>query len=135
MSRDKLDELVNSIASLSLLEAKEFSEAMVEKLGVRPLPVAPTIYDYRNVPGGMPFISDVPGMYALRVKSFGPNRVPVMAFLRDRFNYGLVEAKKVVDAGEALFERAGDRVQVQALIEDLRRLGAVATLEVDTNWY
>lgn len=126
------DALVEAIASLTLLEARELRTALESRLDVRSPPAPlPEI----DVTSPMLLANTDPSIARqarIEVELVGAERVAAARALRERLQLRLPEVAEALKHSPAVFDGEWSLATVRALLNDLERLGVVARAEVES---
>ena len=114
MSKIKTEDFIASLEEMSLLEIKEWVDAMKEKFGVDPSAVAVAAAPA----GGAEDAGSANKTVVL--KSAGGNKIAVIKLLKEITGLGLVEAKALADNGGNVKENvpAEEATQIKAQLEE-----------------
>ncbi len=114
MAKIKTEDFIASLEEMSLLEIKEWVDAMKEKFGVDPSAVAVAAAPAQ----GAESAQDVNKTVVL--KNAGGNKIAVIKLLKEITGLGLVEAKALADNGGNIKENvpAEEANQLKAQLEE-----------------
>ena len=114
MAKIKTEDFIASLEEMSLLEIKEWVDAMKEKFGVDPSAVAVAAAPAQ----GAESAQDVNKTVVL--KNAGGNKIAVIKLLKEITGLGLVEAKALADNGGNIKENvpADEANQIKAQLEE-----------------
>ena len=114
MAKIKTEDFIASLEEMSLLEIKEWVDAMKEKFGVDPSAVAVAAAPA----GGAEDAGSANKTVVL--KSAGGNKIAVIKLLKEITGLGLVEAKALADNGGNVKENvpAEEATQITAQLEE-----------------
>lgn len=114
MAKIKTEDFIASLEEMSLLEIKEWVDAMKEKFGVDPSAVAVAAAPA----GGAEDAGSANKTVVL--KSAGGNKIAVIKLLKEITGLGLVEAKALADNGGNVKENvpAEEATQIKAQLEE-----------------
>ena len=124
---DKLNEIIEQIASLTVLELSELVKALEEKFGVTA--AAPMMM------GAMPMgaaeaapVEEAPTSFNVILKEIGQQKIQVIKEVRALTGLGLKEAKDLVDATPKAVKEGVNEDEAKKIKETLEAVGA--TVEV-----
>ena len=114
MAKIKTEDFIASLEEMSLLEIKEWVDAMKEKFGVDPSAVAVAAAPAQ----GAESAQDVNKTVVL--KNAGGNKIAVIKLLKEITGLGLVEAKALADNGGNVKENvpSDEANQIKAQLEE-----------------
>ena len=93
MAKITKEQFVESLKEMSLLEIKEWVDALKEEFGVDPTAVA-----VAGPAAAAPAEEEGPKNVSVVLTSAGASKVAVIKVVRDLLGVGLIEAKQLVDA-------------------------------------
>src|SRR5262245_31797000 len=101
----EIQALVDSISSLSLLQASELVKALEDKLGVKAAAAAPVMVAAGGAVaagGGAAAAAEEKTEFAIHLTNAGDKKINVIKVVREVTNLGLKEAKDLVDGAPKL---------------------------------
>jgi large subunit ribosomal protein L7/L12 len=121
MAKITKEEFISALKEMTLLEIKEWVDAMKEEFGVDPSALA---------------VAAAPAAAAVEEKSSfdvvltsaGANKIAVIKVVRDATGLGLVDAKNLTEAGGAIKEKL-NKEEAEALKTQLEEAGATVELK------
>ena len=126
---EKVEGLLESIASLTLVEAAELKEAMEEKFGVSA--AAPVVVGGAPVAGG----GDAAGGgeektdFDVELTSPGDKKLNAIKAVREITGLGLKEAKELVESAPKVIKEGVEKAEAEELKKKLEEAGAQVTLK------
>jgi large subunit ribosomal protein L7/L12 len=124
---DKLNEIVNKIAELSVLELSELVKALEEKFGVQA--AAPMMMGAMPMmAGGEAAAQEGPTSFNVILKEVGSQKIQVIKEVRALTGLGLKEAKELVDGAPRAVKEGVNEDEAKKIRETLEAVGA--TVEV-----
>ena len=120
MAKLSTKEIIDALSEMTILEVKEFVDAMKEAFGVDPSAVAVAAAPVAAVEEG-------PSTVDVVLASAGANKLAVIKLVKDVTGLGLKEAKELADNGGAIKEKvsADEANELKAKFEE-----AGATIEL-----
>ena len=120
MAKITKDQFIESLKEMTLLEIKEFVDAMKEEFGVDPSAVA-------AAPVAAEAVSEGPSTATVVLAAAGANKIAVIKLVREVTGLGLKEAKDIADNGGNVKENVSmdDANELKAKFEE-----AGATIEL-----
>jgi len=128
MAKEKLEELIKSIETMSVLELSDLVKALEEKFGVQanmPMMAAPA-------PGGAgaPAPSqEEKSTFTVVLASSGANKIAVIKEVRAMTSLGLKEAKDLVDAAPKPVKEGVPKEEAEEMKKRLEAVGASVELK------
>jgi large subunit ribosomal protein L7/L12 len=117
------EEILDAIASMTVLEVSELISAMEEKFGVTaaaPVAAAAAVADPAEV-------VEEQTEFDVVLKSFGEGKkIPVIKVVRALTGLGLKEAKELVEAGDKVLKEGVSKDEAAEIKTKLEEAGAVA---------
>ena len=125
---DKLNEIIEQIAELSVIELSELIKALEEKFGVEA--AAPMMMGAMPVAagGGEAAEDEAPTSFDVVLKEIGSQKIQVIKEVRALTGLGLKEAKAVVDSAPKAIKEGVPEDEAAKIREALEGVGA--TVEV-----
>jgi large subunit ribosomal protein L7/L12 len=123
MSTITKDQILEGIATLSVMEIVELISAMEEKFGVSAAAVAagPAAAATESVEEQTEF--------NVSLASFGDNKVAVIKAVRGATGLGLKEAKDLVESAPAVLKEGVNKDEAESLKKELEAAGAVVEIK------
>lgn len=127
---EKLDNIINSIAELTVLELSELVKALEEKFGVTA--AAPVMM------GAMPAMAgggeaaaavEEPTEFDVILKDFGSQKIGVIKVVKDKTGLGLKEAKDLVDKVPSTIKEKATKEEAEKLRAALEEAGATVEIK------
>jgi len=120
------EQIIDAIASKSLVEVMELVKAMEEKFGVSaaaPVAVAaaPTT---GAAPAGAPAAEEEQTEFTVILAEVGPNKIPVIKVVRELTGLGLKEAKDLVDGAPKPVKEGVTKEEAEKIKAALEEQGA-----------
>ncbi len=118
----KIDELLETIDSLTVVELSELVKGIEEKYGVSAAAVA------APVAGGAAGAAEEKTEFNVVLKEAGANKIQVIKVVRDATGLGLKEAKDLVDGAPKTIKENVKKEEAEELKAKLEEVGAVVEL-------
>ncbi len=112
------DDILNTIADMSVMDVVELIEAMEEKFGVS---AAAAVAVAGGDAGGA---AEEQTEFAVFMTSFGEKKVAVIKAVRGATGLGLKEAKTLVESAPAAMKEGVDKAEAEELKKILEEAGA-----------
>lgn len=125
MAAAKLEELIKSIETMSVLELAELVKALEEKFGVSanmPMAAAPA------AAGAAP-AAEEKSVFSVVLANAGANKIAVIKEVRTITNLGLKEAKDLVDAAPKSIKDGATKDEAAEIKKKLEAAGATVELK------
>lgn len=119
------DDILESIASMSVMEVVELIEAMEEKFGVS---AAAAVAAAPAAAGGGEAAAEK-DEFDVVMTSFGDNKVGVIKAVRGITGLGLKEAKEMVEGAPSTIKEAASKDEAEDLKKQLEEAGAQVELK------
>lgn len=127
MANEKLDELIKSIETMSVLDLSELVKALEEKFGVSanmPMMAAPAA-----AAGGAAAAQEEKTTFSVVLTSAGANKIAVIKEVRTMTSLGLKEAKDLVDAAPKPIKDGVPKEEAAEMKKKLEAAGATVELK------
>ena len=121
-----LNKIVESLSSLSVIEAAELSKLLEEKWGVS---AAAPVAVAAPVVGGGEAAAEEKSDFDLVLAEIGPNKISVIKEVRTITGLGLKEAKDLVEAAPKPLKQGVAKVEAEEMKKSLEAAGAKAELK------
>ena len=118
----KIDELLETIDSLTVVELAELVKGIEEKYGVSAAAVA------APVAGGAAGAAEEKTEFNVVLKEAGANKIQVIKVVRDATGLGLKEAKELVDGAPKTVKENVKKEEAEELKAKFTEVGAVVEL-------
>ncbi len=118
----KIDELLETIDSLTVVELAELVKGIEEKYGVSAAAVA------APVAGGAAGAAEEKTEFNVILKEAGANKIQVIKVVRDATGLGLKEAKELVDGAPKTVKENVKKEEAEELKAKFTEVGAVVEL-------
>ena len=118
----KIDELLETIDSLTVVELAELVKGIEEKYGVSAAAVA------APVAGGTAAAAEEKSSFDVVLKDAGANKIQVIKVVRDATGLGLKEAKELVDGAPKTVKEGASKDEAEELKAKFVEVGAVVEL-------
>ena len=125
MASEKITEIVDSIAELTVLELKELKETIEETFGVTAAAVAVAA---APAEGGAA-AAEEKTEFDVILTAAGAQKIQVIKAVREATGLGLKEAKEIVDSAPSTVKEAVTAADAEALKEALTAAGATVELK------
>ncbi len=116
------EQLLETIASLTVMEVVELIEAMEEKFGVTA--AAPMAMMAGPAAGAGAAAVEAQTEFNVMMTSFGENKVGVIKVVRTITGLGLKEAKDLVEAAPSLVKEGVNKEEADKIKKELEEAGA-----------
>ena len=128
MATAKLEDLIKSIETMSVLELADLVKALEEKFGVSanmPMMAAP------GASGGAaaPAAAEEKSVFTVMLVSCGANKIAVIKEVRTITSLGLKEAKDLVDAAPKAIKEGVNKEEAAEMKKKLEAAGATVELK------
>jgi len=126
MANEKLDELIKSIETMSVLDLSELVKALEEKFGVSanmPMMAAPA------AAGAPAAAQEEKTTFSVVLTSAGANKIAVIKEVRTMTSLGLKEAKDLVDAAPKPIKDGVPKEEAAEMKKKLEAAGATVELK------
>ena len=121
------EEILDAIASMTVLEVSELISAMEEKFGVT---AAAPVAVAAAAAAGPAEVVEEQTEFDVVLKSFGDGKkIPVIKVIRAITGLGLKEAKELVEAGDKLVKEGVSKDEAAELKTKLEEAGAVVEVK------
>jgi large subunit ribosomal protein L7/L12 len=126
MANEKLDEMIKTIESMSVLELADLVKSLEEKFGVSasmPMMAAPAA-----AAGAAP-AAEEKSTFTVVLAAAGANKIAVIKEVRTMTNLGLKEAKDLVDGAPKPIKEAVAKEEAEEMKKKLEAAGAKVELK------
>lgn len=120
----KIDELLETIDSLTVVELSELVKGIEEKYGVSAVAAAAPAAG--AVAGGA---AEEKSSFNVVLKEVGANKIQVIKVVRDVTGLGLKEAKELVDGAPKVIKEGASKAEAEDIKAKLEEQGAKVTLK------
>lgn len=130
MAKEKLEELIKSIESMSVLELSDLVKALEEKFGVQanmPIMAMPTAAAVAGA-GGAAAVEEK-SAFTVVLTGAGANKIAVIKEVRAMTNLGLKEAKDLVDGAPKPVKEGVTKEEAEEMKKKLEAAGATVELK------
>jgi len=127
MATAKLDELIKSIESMSVLELSDLVKALEEKFGVSanmPMAAAAAPAAAAGAPA-----AEEKSVFTVVLTNAGANKIAVIKEVRTITNLGLKEAKDLVDGAPKPIKEGANKDEAAEIKKKLEAAGATVELK------
>ena len=121
------DEILETIANMSVMEVVELVEAMEEKFGVSAAAVAAAPAAGGGDAGGAAAAEQTE--FDVVMTSFGDNKVSVIKAVRGITGLGLKEAKEMVEGAPSTIKEGASKEEAEEVKKQLEEAGAAVELK------
>ncbi len=118
----KIDELLETIDSLTVVELSELVKGIEEKYGVSAAAVA------APAAGSAAGAAEEKSSFDVVLKEAGANKIQVIKVVRDATGLGLKEAKELVDGAPKTVKEGASKEEAEELKAKFTEVGAVVEL-------
>ena len=119
----KIDELLETIDTLTVVELAELVKGIEEKYGVSAAAVA------APVAGGAAGAAEEKSEFNVILKDAGANKIQVIKVVRDATGLGLKEAKELVDGAPKTVKESVKKEEAEELKAKFEEVGATIELQ------
>lgn len=116
------DDILETIANMSVMEVVELIDAMEEKFGVSA--AAPVAAVAAPAGGAEAAAAEEKTEFDVVLTSFGSNKVPVIKVVREITGLGLKEAKDLVESAPANIKEGVNKDEAEQIQKKLEEAGA-----------
>ena len=116
------DDILETIANMSVMEVVDLIEAMEEKFGVSA--AAPVAVAAGPAAGGEEAAAEEKTEFDVEMTSFGSQKVPVIKAVREITGLGLKEAKDLVEGVPAAVKEGIAKDEADDIVKKLEEAGA-----------
>ncbi len=130
MASAKMDELIKSIETMTVLELADLVKALEEKFDVKanmPMMAAPAAGG--AAAGGAAPAAEEKSTFTVVLASAGPNKISVIKEVRTMTSLGLKEAKDLVDAAPKPVKEGVTKEEAEEMKKKLEAAGATVELK------
>ena len=120
------EEILDAIASMTVLEVSELIKMMEEKFGVSAAAAAVAV---AAPAAGAAAPAEEKTEFDVVLKSFGSSKLGVIKAVRELLGLGLVEAKNLVESAPATIKEAQPKDVAEHMVKTLVDAGAEAELK------
>ena len=117
----KIDELLETIDTLTVVELSELVKGIEEKYGVSAAAVAAPV-------AGAAAVAEEKTSFDVVLKEAGANKIQVIKVVRDATGLGLKEAKDLVDGAPKTVKEGASKEEAEELKAKFTEVGAVVEL-------
>ena len=125
MAKITKEQFIESLKEMTLLEVKEWVDAMKEEFGVDPTAVAVA----GPAQAAAPAEEEGPKEVSVILESAGQSKVAVIKVVRTITGLGLIEAKGIVDAAPKAVKENVKPEEAEILKKQLEEAGATVTIK------
>ena len=116
------EDILETIANMSVMDVVELIDAMEEKFGVSA--AAPVAAVAAPAAGGDAGAAEEKSEFDVVLTSFGGNKVPVIKAVREITGLGLKEAKDLVEGAPAAIKEGVAKDEADEIVKKLEEAGA-----------
>ena len=120
----KVDELLETIDTLTVVELSELVKGIEEKYGVSAAAVAAPVAG-----GAAAGAAEEKTSFNVVLKEAGANKIQVIKVVRDATGLGLKEAKELVDGAPKVIKEGASKAEAEDIKAKLEEQGAKVTLK------
>jgi large subunit ribosomal protein L7/L12 len=127
---EKLEELIKSIESMTVLELSDLVKALEEKFGVKanmPMMAAPAAAGQAQGQAGP--AQEEKSTFTVVLANAGANKIAVIKEVRSMTSLGLKEAKDLVDAAPKPVKEGATKEEAEEMKKKLEAAGATVELK------
>ena len=126
---EKVRQVLDLVAEMTLLEAADLVKAFEEKFGVSAAPVAAVGAMAGPAEGGAAAEEEEKTEFDVVLKDVGAQKLQVIKVVRKHTSLGLKEAKAVVDGAPGTVAEAVPKEKAEEIKKDLEEVGATVELK------
>lgn len=120
------EELVEAIASLTLMEAAELVKALEDKLGIKAsAPMAMAV----AAPAAAAEAKEEKTSFDVELTAVGSQKIQVIKVVRELTGLGLKEAKDVVEGAPKVVKEGLEKAEAEKMKEKFEAVGATVTIK------
>lgn len=120
------EELVEAIASLTLMEAAELVKALEDKLGIKAsAPMAMAV----AAPAAAAEAKEEKTSFDVELTAVGSQKIQVIKVVRELTGLGLKEAKDVVEGAPKVVKEGLEKAEAEKMKEKFEAVGATITIK------
>ncbi len=123
-----LNAIVETLNSLTLLEAAQLKKMLEEKWGVTAVSAAPAAAA-AAAPAAAAVVVEEKTEFDVVLKEFGPKKIDVIKVVRAITNLGLKEAKDLVETPNSLVQTAVAKATAEDTKKKLEEVGAIIIIK------
>ncbi len=116
------EDILETIANMSVMDVVELIDAMEEKFGVSAAAAVAAVA--APAAGGDAAAAEEKTEFDVVLASFGSNKVPVIKAVREITGLGLKEAKDLVEGAPSAVKEGVDKAEAEELKKKLEEAGA-----------
>ena len=125
MAKLTTDEIIDALKEMTLLEASELVKAIEDTFGVSAAAPAAVV----AAPAAGAAEAEEKTEFDVVLEGFGDNKIQVIKAVRELTNFGLKEAKEVVEGAPKAVLEGAKKEDAEAAKEKLEAAGAAVTLK------
>lgn len=133
MAKEKMEELIKSIETMTVLELSDLVKALEEKFGVQanlPMMAQPAAgVGVAAAAGGSAAAQEEKSTFTVILANTGANKIAVIKEIRTMTNLGLKEAKDLVDAAPKPIKESVPKEEAAEMKKKLEAAGATVELK------
>jgi len=129
MATVKMDELIKSIESMTVLELSDLVKALEEKFGVKANMPMMTLPVAGGPAAGQAPEAEEKTIFSVVLISAGASKIAVIKEVRTMTNLGLKEAKDLVDAAPKAVKEGVAKEEAEEMKKKLEAVGATVELK------
>jgi len=126
MSTAKMDDMIKSIESMSVLELADLVKALEEKFGVS---ASASMMAAPAAAGAAPAAAEEKSTFTVVLANAGANKIAVIKEVRTITNLGLKEAKDLVDGAPKPIKEGATKDEAAEIKKKLEAAGATVELK------
>ncbi len=130
MANEKLDEMIKTIETMSVLELSDLVKALEEKFGVSAnIPMMAASMGAQGAAAQAPGPLEEKTAFTVVLASTGANKIAVIKEVRSMTNLGLKEAKDLVDGAPKPVKEGVTKEEAEEMKKKLEAAGATVELK------
>lgn len=119
MAKITKDQFIESLKEMSIKEVMELVQALKDEFGIDPSAVAVA---------AAPEKAEAKSEVTVTLKSAGQEKVKVIKVVKELFNLGLMEAKKIADSAPAVLKENVSPAEAEEIAKKLQEVGAEVSI-------
>ncbi len=123
-TKQNIDQLIESIGSLTVTELADLVKALKEKFNITAQAFAPATAAPAAGGGATPVAEEAKTDFVVTLVSVGDKKIQVLKELRALTNLGLKEAKDVIDKAPAVIKEDASKEEADKIKAKLEEVGA-----------
>ncbi|NLH43161.1 MAG: 50S ribosomal protein L7/L12 [Planctomycetes bacterium] len=126
---DQTKQLGDSIAKLTLMQAKELADYLKEVYGIEPAAGGAVMMAGPAAAAGAPAAAEEKSSFSVILTGFGANKIQVIKVVRELTSLGLKEAKELVDGVPKPLKENVSKEDAESAKKKLEEAGATVEIK------